>query len=825
MTIRDELKSDIEVIRRRFFQEPRSFRPEVVLARRLDDAILEGWDGQGLQTGCAVFAVGGYGRRALHPYSDLDLLVFFAGQADPAVVERLLKPLWDLPFRVGHQLRQATDFESFELGQMESYTAFMDSRFLWGDADQAERFMGTLLPRFVQRWKDRILSRLIDMKAERWSRYDDTVFQLEPDLKTAPGGLRDYHWTRWVARVIGTDADLGLASATEFLHRIRNYLHFLEGRDQNTLTYEYQERIASELGYADSDRGEAAEVMMREYFLKAESIADRVASIEEEILGRPDRFLLPGPLNDARSMLRAFADAHRDKSGLDGPALDRIRVFVSQCRSGELATGENGRAVLDMMKDSIGIYDTLRAMHRVGLLGAVFPEFEEIRCRVIRDFFHKYTVDQHSLIAICNIERLGADGDGMGVHRGLQVVLRELTQPELLLLAILLHDTGKAAHHPTGDHACTSVEVIEGVLDRLELSPEEQNRVRLAVQNHLEMSKVIMRRDISDPEVVRQFSEIVGTQDDLRMLCLLTFADMKAVSPEVWTSWKGDLLFQLYLETFSFLRRHFPDDRYTGDEVSEQQQAHVLRHLSQDVAPSVVREFLDGLPTQFLRSVSQQRLAGYMDAYLQYSNRRPVVIDLFQNKDCWEVLVITSDSPLLFSRMTGALAAFGMNTVRAHALSNRRGVVLDLIAFEDPGRRLEMNPWEVEQLRQLLADSVLGRVPLEGLLGRRTPSVIRRLNEPPIPLSVCFDASSPERTIMEIVAGDDIGLLFNVTRIIGSLDCDIEVALISTEGRRAFDVFYLKRAGHPLTDAIQSELEKKLVEALLPAPGGGSSPA
>src|SRR6476646_8557319 len=215
-----------------------------------------------------------------------------------------------------------------------------------------------------------------------------------------------------------------------------------------------------------------------------------------------------------------------------------------------------GRVVLNMLKDRQGLYGTLIEMHEVVLLGAIFPDFEEIRCRVIRDFFHKYTVDEHSLIAIRNIEQLPPS------HR-FSVLLNELENPELLLLSLLFHDIGKSHRHDEGNHVHPSTEGVKVILDKLEMPADQAEKVVFVVKAHLEMSKIILRRDFSDPQVVRQFADMVGSPDNLRMLCLLTYADMKAVNNEVVTPWKEDLLWQLYVETYNLLTLGLADEQYT----------------------------------------------------------------------------------------------------------------------------------------------------------------------------------------------------------------------------------------------------------------------
>jgi len=463
-----------------------------------------------------------------------------------------------------------------------------------------------------------------------------------------------------------------------------------------------------------------------------------------------------------------------------------------------------------MMKDRRGIYDALLAMHEVGLLGRIFPDFEEIRCRVIRDFFHKYTVDEHSLIAIRNIEQLPPN------HR-LSLILNELENPELLLLSLLFHDIGKSHRHDEGNHVHPSTENVKVILDKLEVPPQQAEKVVAVVKNHLEMSKIILRRDFSDQEVVRQFADLVGNIDNLRMLCLMTYADMKAVNNEVVTPWKEDLLWQLYVETYNLLTLGLADEQYTQQPALESDIIEIAKLLPRSISPQNVRDFLDGFPRQYLKNTPKKQIAEHFMLSRKLVDR-PMVMHLGLNGSLYELLVMTADQPGLFSKITGILSYFGMNIVRAQAFSNRHGTIFDLFSFEDASHYFEKNPSEVDHLSKLLTDVINGTVQLSALLERKFKSVVFKGKKGlSVPTTIHFDRDFSKRcTIMEIVAQDAFGLLYRIASAISTHGCNIEVALIATEGHRAIDVFYITQQGAKLSPELETRIEGDLTEAIAP---------
>jgi [protein-PII] uridylyltransferase len=810
---RSALKTYLESERAAFLENPGFMPIEERICGRVDEVVL-GICQPAISDakGFALLAIGGYGRGTLHPESDLDLLLYFSGEVEEKVVKSILNPLWDLPFRIGHQVRQAADFRKFDPEQVESYAAFLDDRFLAGSRATADAFKNDIFAGFIRKNRDVFLRGLVDAKRQRYARFGSTVFQLEPDLKDAPGGVRDFHWADWVRKAIEAPLESGSSGMPAFHHCLRNFLHFRVTRNFNVLSYEHQEDIAPKLGYRDSAQGEAAEKMMRDYFLRAAEIARRASMWEEEVIGHPDRVAVQSDFRDPFETIEAFAEAHRRKASLHPVTLSAIRQRLATV-DGILANNPRaGRAVLEMMKDRKGIYETLLAMHDVGLLGKIFPDFEDIRCRVIRDFFHRYTVDEHSLIAIRNIEELPEK------HR-LAGLARELEYPELLLLSLLLHDIGKSHRHDEGNHVHPGTEGVRVILKDLGLPDEQAGKVVFCIKNHLEMSKIILRRDFSDETVIRQFSELVGDVDNLRMLCLVTYADVKAVNNEVLTPWKEDLLWQLYVETYSYLTVGFAEDRYDQQPALENDIAEILRSLPRKTPPQDVRDFLDGFPRQYLRSTPKAQIAEHFLLSRKLATV-PMVMHLAPREGrVSEVLVMTQDRPFLFAKITGLLSYFGMNILRAQAFSNRHGTIFDLISFEDVDGYFQKNPGEKDRFFKMLNEAIDGKIVLDTLLKGKMMSVLfQRKGGYALQPAIHFDHDfSKTATIMEIVALDAFGLLYRIASVISTHGCNIEVALISTEGQRAIDVFYLTHNGQKVPPDLERKISHDLGQMLVQA--------
>jgi [protein-PII] uridylyltransferase len=425
---------------------------------------------------------------------------------------------------------------------------------------------------------------------------------------------------------------------------------------------------------------------------------------------------------------------------------------------------------------------------------------------VIRDFYHKYTVDEHTLLTIRNLERLSTPATP-GRQR-FAALFADLAAPELLVLALLFHDVGKWRDD---DHAVESVRMARQMFERLELPADARAIVEFLIENHLRMSMVAFRRDTEDPEIVKQFADLVGIEERLKMLCLMTLVDVEAVSLETMTPWREELLWRLYVDTYNHLTIGYGDERIADDQADA---AEVLGGRPPEISEAEIRRFLDGLPRRYLQ------LFGRDAIYRHVRLSRDITPDhvhaaLEPKGDSWELTVVTLDKPYLFSNICGALSSFGMDILRGHAMTNPSGLVLDVFQFTDDDRYLELNRDGREQFLEFLEAAVSGRDDVTARLKARAGSVlhtgqVRRF----APRIHADNYSSRRYTILDIIASNATGLLHRISRVISRHGCDVDLVLISTEGAKAIDVFHITAHGAKLSDAAQTALTADLQQML-----------
>ena len=841
-----------------------------------------------LGRGIAVLAVGGYGRRELFPYSDVDLLYLLDGKVSEAEIKqpirRISQQLWDCGLRLSPTSRKRSEAERFDTENAEFTVALLDHRLLTGEEAVYRRMADVGFPKMLERENKALAAGLVQLTSERHAKYGDTPFHLEPSIKDCPGGLRDVHVCAWLERLEdvgrgsgaaqaeganGGMANSGLAGgglardreefrqAVGFLFTVRCFLHYRHERDDNTLDWHSQDAAAA-MGIGMGARrleqladpaaeGVEAAYWMRLYFRHARSVERCLTQMLEEAAGNK-----PRKMRWTASAKAAFAKARRGAEpaavgfrvtggravldeaaqGAGDPAEDPdvvLQLFAAMARSGcGLERGseerisqalpllsahlEEGPALWRHMQEILlGFFagKALRMMHTLGILELLLPEFHGIDALVIRDAYHRYTVDEHTLVVIDTLHGLEQAQTGqMSVWAGrFGGILRDVQHPELMFLAALLHDTGKG--RSSDNHALESAQMAENVAGRLVLDTYESELMLGLIRNHLEMSAAL-RRDIFDLDTVRAFAGKVQTLEALRMLTLFTYADIQAVHPDALTPWKAENLWRLYLATASYLDRSVDDER-VGVRIGKELVDRVVALLPGRRAE--VEAFLAGFPERYLRTRTPEQVRLHFDMAERLADD-PVQIEFRHSPGSSGITLLARDRPLLFADMAGALAAWGMNIVTADAFGNLQGVVVDNFRFTDTFRTLEMNASEHAVFVASIHDVMAGKLAVEKLLaGRRRGR--RKLPKVVVEARVDYDDDvSSHSTLLQVVAQDIPGLLRAISLALAECGCNIDVALVDTEGETAIDVFYITRDGTKLDAAEQKELKQALLAAM-----------
>lgn len=797
----------------------------------------------------AIVALGGYGRRTLLPHSDVDLLFLFKDSRREAsykdTLSRIYLDLWDLKIRASATARTVAECGKLDPGNFEFTVALLDSRCLVGDLELFEQVHQRILPRLLNKAGRTLIEQVTESARKRHNKYANTIYHLEPNVKEGPGGLRDYNLSCWLALVnafrdtqdwpkagslFDSHLQVELHSACEFFVSVRCFLHYRNGRDDNVLNWEAQD-AAAEKGIGVEDTSRAASQWMREYFRNARATYGaslqflQEASAQKISLRSSFRRLRPGkakaeppvidgmlvlpdstPVEVAAGVLQVFERVAGDGSRLGLNAQRSLMESISSLQISQLqgALWPHFRRIL------LGRHaaESLRAMRDCGLLDVLLPEFKLIDALVVRDFFHRYTVDEHSFLTIDTLHTL-SDSRAEWDQRFAEI-FAELEKPELLFLTLLLHDFGKGIEDE--NHVTASVRIAREVLSRLLVERQERDTVEFLIQNHLEMSAA-MRRDIFDPKVVAALAERLGAPETLKMLTLLTYADISSVNPEAMTEWKAENLWHLYAATFNFLNRHVDEERLHRALHGQ------TRRKFDSLPPRLVKDlepFLEGLPQRYLGIYSAEQIIRHFELASRLW-QEPVQTALAPARDLYELTVVTKDKPFLFATLAGALSAWGMEIIKANAFSNRDGIVVDSFCFNDRFRTLDLNPSEHERLKKSITEVVRGDRSLEQLMRARSDAKRAAPARVHVKTRIMLDDdSSTHSTLLEIVAQDRPGLLYSITKALAELNCNIEIALIDTEGEMALDVFYLTSKGQKLPPDLQERARELLASVVIP---------
>jgi [protein-PII] uridylyltransferase len=839
---------------------------------------------------CAILALGGYGRRELAPFSDVDVLFLHAGRRSRSFkefVEQTLYLLWDMGLTVGHSYRSVSECVSMARQDLHSRNAMAEARLITGNLHLFRRLLKDLDDAVFKnrREVDTFMEAMRSEIEGRYEKFGRTVCLQEPNVKESAGGLRDLHTVLWVGHarfgcrnlddlraedfISGTE--YGAARrASSFIARVRNEAHFATGRRADLITLELQPTLASNLGYKDKRGLLASELFMRDYYQRANELhqfsksfltrsmesrrssrrfSSRIKRVTASFEQRQGKFYLTmkrgkqvglsssasfevrqGELSmkdeptDLRTnpirILELFTVAQAEGVDLSADLSQIVRESLPSVGRGFRSSPEAGRIFIEILNRKGKVGRALRSMYETCFLGRFLPEFARITFLVQHDFYHKYTIDEHTLKAIEVLDSLQVSNDPK--LSPLAKVLGEIEDAAPLYLGLFLHDIGKGRGK---GHVAKGVRIAETVCSRLSLEKERAARVIFLVKQHLLMSHLSQRRDISEESLIQDFVDKVGDATNLDMLLLLTYADTSGVGPGVWNDWKGTLLLELYTRARSHLTSKRPGRRDADRKANLKQQ--VIHELLPEVLPSEVERHFAMMPDRYFRLTDPKQIVEEFKMTKQLNSQSLAANwrSLPENH-CTELTVCAGDRAGLFAQIAGTLTANGVNILSADLYTREDGVVLDTFKVSQAGTHSPVREAKWSRVEADLQAAIENRydvdAAVESWLSEFHSSRRRRktgqIHRSP---TVRFESEvSAVSTVIEVRAEDEPGLAYRIASTLSELQLDISFARITTEKNFALDIFYVTGPdGLKLTSLDTQEVERALLDVL----SGGTS--
>jgi len=863
--IRDAYAQGKEVIEKRFLVESRAAQA-IEEASYLMDSIIAllhdaAYPHHARREHMAILAVGGYGRSELFPYSDIDLLFIYDknNEATGIFAEWLLYNLWDLGLAVGHAVRTIEETMAHAVSDVTIRTNLLDARFLCGDK--------TLYGQFEKQFQDYIAKgsaiEFVESKlAERDARHlrsGDSRYVLEPNIKEGKGGLRDLHTLYWLAKYIYHITSLAelvdlhmftpveyksFIMARDFLWRVRMHLHRIAGRGEEHLTFDMQRAVAEAMGYYDDGNARAVERFMKQYFLVARTVGNLTRSVcavlEEDKKRKPRKVL--GDLVQAEAKLEEFhldgerlaiandnafeenpvlliilfKVAHEQEMDIHPRTLQRVTRSLSLIDASLRRDKRANDAFMEILLSRRNPEPTLRRMSDAGVLGRFIPDFGRVIGQMQFDMYHVYTVDEHTIFALGILH--GIENGKYTQEMPIASEIIHLTQSRrVLYLSLLAHDIAKGRG---GDHSMLGEVVVRKLARRFSLDEHEAETCAWLVRNHLLMSRTAFKRDLSDPKTIEDFVAKTQSPERLRLLLILTVADIRAVGPTVWNGWKGALLRELY---YAVNDKMGASDR--PKIVAEQKNlCEDLARLLPDWNRKAIEEYLDQGGPSFWSSCDAPSHARIARIVKEAENGKlPLVLDTKSDlfRDITDIILCTADSQGLFSKISGAIALAGANILSAKIFTLKNGMAVEMFHIQDMNNHAFDKPDKLARLAVYMNKAVAGEIDMAKEITATHLPYPSRMEVFKVPPRVFIEnKASAHHTVIEVGGRDRIGFLYSVTKVLADLGLTISTAHITTYGERAVDVFYVKdmfgmKIHH---ESKMQQVRDKMIEVLSVAP-------
>ena len=795
------------------------------------------------QANSALVAVGGYGRGELHPSSDVDLMILSADRPCAETCDKLEKFiafLWDIGLEIGHSVRTLDECVALARDDITIATNIMEARTLCGD----DRLRATLAERTgpEQMWpSDQFFEAKWKEQDARHAKFNYTEYSLEPDLKNAPGGLRDLQTIAWVAkRHFGADSlddlvEVGFLTLDEhsilnkcqdYLWQLRWLLHQINGRNENRLLFDYQRQVAARLGHQDNTANLGVEQCMKRYY----RVALAISVMNELLLQLFDELILQRGLTvKVRPMNRRF-QVHNDylevtddsvfqrypsalieafvllgqNPDIKGLRASTVRLMIQHRKLIDEAFRQDSRNTslfMELLRAPHALFTQLRRMKRYGVLGQYLPEFGRIIGMMQYDLFHIYTVDFHTLTVIKHMRRMRYDSAREQLPLAHEVFYR-LPKPELLYISGLYHDIAKGRG---GDHSTLGADDAIAFCQRHGLTSWDTKLVAWLVQNHLLMSVTAQRKDISDPEVVHEFARKVGDLVHLDYLYTLTVADINATNPNLWNSWRASLLRQLYRETRRALRRGLNNPIDKQDWIDETRDTALKLLEQRQIDRSAIEQLWAGIGDEYFLRENAADIAWHTEAIINRADRKAPLVLIRESSGVQfeggtQIFIYTPDTENLFATTVSALDQLGLTIVDARIITSADGFTLDTyIVLDEQGTPIGEDWPRIDAIRSGLTETLADPSRYPDILQRRMPRRNRHFNVP-TQVVISNDIIN-DRTAVDIQTLDRPGLLARIGRIFAEFNLLVQNARIATLGERAEDVFFITdRSGKPIAD-------------------------
>ncbi len=763
-----------------------------------------------------LMAIGGYGRAELAPYSDIDLLLLYSpsnkNELSP-LAEKILYPLWDLGLDVSCSSRSIDECIKMARFDVQVKTGLIDSRYLDGEYEFFRNLYRLFTKKVLHRKVQQFAGDLARDIHSRRQKYEDPAYVLEPNIKEGEGGLRDFQVGRWIIRakyktdrwesILFPDHARMLDKSIQFLWAIRNHLHLLSARKQDALTFELQEKIAPLLGFPIGTKG--VEEMMRQYHLSTRRISNFVRDILDRARLEPSCFkrtlfflrkkidhhfgIAHGELHildpvtfkrDPEELMTLFQHCQSYQARMDFRTEEAVMEVLPFIDDRFRTSQKVNQVFLSILRQGKGVDALLIKMHQLGFLSRYLPEFSDIEGKVHYDLYHVHPVDIHSILAVEELERL-RDGYYQTDYPLLTSLIWEIEKPDILLLTTFLHDIGKGKE---GDHSSVGAEMIHHIGIRMGLSAEDRELMKFLVRRHLLMFETAFRRDLHDEQAISRFANETGDPVRLKMLYLLTFADIKAVGPEAWTSWKNSLLMELFLKTSHFFEKGEEPQVFLKRE-------ETIAQLQRFLPRETISHYDEHLPDRYLLTFSPDEISCHI-AMAQGLDKEVLLVEWSREKEFRaRVTICTKDRYGLFSKIAGSMFLNRLNILEAQVHTWGNGVALDAFYVEDPTGEIDRR---LQQFKKDLNEILGGNISLKLLLSQREESGwIQKKVIPKVHREVKVNNQDSDfYTIIEITGQDRLGVLYEITQALTDHGCNISFARISTLGNRIVDVFYVQ---------------------------------